>query len=706
MQQQRKSTIALLAFAIALAACQDTTTAPINAPEVPDQAPTPTAARVQEGYETQGPLARGWIMSRGGVPMEIVYEVQGTDAVWQGNIIIGRNGTIARSRAELIARMELVVSSGVAQPGVYIDGAGFRWPGGVIPFTIDGGLDNTERVTDAIAMVEQGTAGITLVPRTSETDYVTFRDASGCSSEIGRIGGQQFINLGDNCGTGNAAHEIIHALGLFHEHTRCDRDSFVEILFANIEAGREHNFTLQCDDASDHDAYDEGSIMHYSPGAFSNGNGNTINSLRGRNADMGQRDSLGPTDVSTLNFLYGDNNEAPVADIAPLAASYPEGSSVAFDGSGSSDADDAVLEYLWDFGDGSCSSAPLPAECTSVSPSHTYADNGNYTVTLTVSDGFLDDDAQATAVIVNVAPVVNAGSDATRDEGSLFSQSGSFTDPGADTWTATVNYGDGSGTQALALVDKTFQLSHTYVDNGNYTVTVQVTDDDAGMGSDLVEVTVNNVAPTVTVGPDATLTSGETFEFTGGFSDPGIIDHPWSWVIDWGTPPTTTGSTNDQGAPIMASRQVCAAGAYEVTLTVTDKDGGAGDNSLTLNVLYKTVEIEIDPAPLNRTKKGLLAVTLLSSPTFDATAVNIPSITLGNELATDTPVAKRTNGSYQATVQDVNGDGLPDLLLKFDVPTLRANGDLPDGTTELALRGFQSDACTNFRGTDSILIVR
>lgn len=689
---------------MAMVACRDTTTAPTAALEPADPAPIPTAARSPEGYATQGPLAQGWIMSRGGVPMEIVYEVQGTDAVWQGDIIIGRNGTIARTRAELMARLEVVVASGVAQPGVYIDGAGFRWPGGVIPYTIDPGLGNTSRVTDAIALVEQSTAGITLVPRTSETDYVTFQDATGCSSEIGRIGGQQFINLGDNCSTGNAAHEIIHALGLFHEHTRCDRDTYVEILTANIESGKEHNFTKQCDDASDFDEYDEGSIMHYGPTAFSTG-GNTINSLRGRNADMGQRDSLGPTDVSTLNFLYGANNEPPVAVIAPLAASYPEGSSVSFDGSGSSDPDDAVIEYLWDFGDGSCSGTPLPAKCTSVNPSHTYADNGNYTVTLTVSDGFLDDDAQRTAVIVNVAPVVNAGSDATRDEGSLFSQSGSFTDPGADSWTATVNYGDGSGTQPLTLVGKTFQLSHTYVDNGNYTVTVQVTDDDTGMGSDVVDITVNNVAPTVLVGADASLTSGETYDFTGSFSDPGIIDHPWGWVIDWGTPPNTTGSTNDQSAPIMASRQVCAAGDYEVKLTVTDKDGGEGDNSLMLSVLYKVVGIEIEPAPLNRTKKGLLAVTLLSSPTFDATAVDVSSITLGDEMAADTHVAQRNNGIYQASTEDVNGDGLPDLLLKFDVPTLYANGDLPDGITELALRGFQSDGCTNFRATDSILLV-
>ena len=81
----------------------------------------------------------------------------------------------------------------------------------------------------------------------------------------------------------------------------------------------------------------------------------------------------------------------------------------------------------------------------------------------------------------NVAPVVSAGGDVTVDEGSVFAQSGSFTDPGANTWTATVNYGDGGGVQPLVLnANKTFALSHTYADNGSFTVTVTVTDDDGG----------------------------------------------------------------------------------------------------------------------------------------------------------------------------------------------------------------------------------
>ena len=63
------------------------------------------------------------------------------------------------------------------------------------------------------------------------------------------------------------------------------------------------------------------------------------------------------------------------------------------------------------------------------------------------------------------------------DEGDTFTATGSFTDPGADAWTATVDYGDGTGSQPLALnADKTFALEHTYLDNGDFTVTVRVFD--------------------------------------------------------------------------------------------------------------------------------------------------------------------------------------------------------------------------------------
>jgi hypothetical protein len=133
---------------------------------------------------------------------------------------------------------------------------------------------------------------------------------------------------------------------------------------------------------------------------------------------------------------------------------------------------------------------------------HTYGDElpnfAPYTVTLTVTDaGGRSNTATTTAAISNVTPTVSPIPDATILSGDTFAGAGSFVDPGLDTWSATVNYGDGSGTQALTLSEKAFQLSHVYGIAGTYSVTVTVTDDDGAAGVGQGAVTVQSPQPTL-----------------------------------------------------------------------------------------------------------------------------------------------------------------------------------------------------------------
>jgi len=265
------ATLTLLGAVLAGCSPDEPPTAPSVVPNVPPLAPPASRTRV-EGYPTRGELREGFVLDRAGKPMKVRYEVHNGVAVWQGDIELGRASEIATRPEQARPFVRPGGSSGNtaakgsinAQATVIIDGDGFRWPGGVMPYVIDGAVPKTNRITDAITMIESTTGGVTIVPRTNQADYVKFITSDGCSSPIGKQGGEQTIKLGDDCSTGNAAHEMMHALGMFHEQSRCDRDDFVEILFDNVEDGKENNFDKECDGATDlGDNYDFGSMMHY-----------------------------------------------------------------------------------------------------------------------------------------------------------------------------------------------------------------------------------------------------------------------------------------------------------------------------------------------------------------------------------------------------------------------------------------------------------
>src|SRR5205807_5571359 len=136
---------------------------------------------------------------------------------------------------------------------------------------------------------------------------------------------------------------------------------------------------------------------------------------------------------------------------------------------------------------------------------HTYADNGVYTVTVTVTDKDGGSDSKTFKVTVaNANPVVTAPADQSASEGTAQSFSlGSFSDLGANDnpWAVDVDWGDGSPHTIFTQGSQGSlgSQSHTYANNGTapYTVTVKVTDKDGGFGTATFKVAVNNVPPTV-----------------------------------------------------------------------------------------------------------------------------------------------------------------------------------------------------------------
>jgi hypothetical protein len=186
--------------------------------------------------------------------------------IYQGDIILSK---------DLVSEepVKLVYERGETPPkNKSVGRTSARWPNNTVYYAIDPELTNTQRIYDAMKHWAENT-NILFLERSTEANYVYFQDGEGCSSHVGMIGGKQEITLNENCSTGNTIHEIGHAIGLWHEHSRVDRDIYVNILYENIEEDKLHNFYTYVEQFLDGAEFtndlDFNSIMMYSSFAFS-----------------------------------------------------------------------------------------------------------------------------------------------------------------------------------------------------------------------------------------------------------------------------------------------------------------------------------------------------------------------------------------------------------------------------------------------------
>jgi hypothetical protein len=329
--------------------------------------------------------------------------------------------------------------------------------------------------------------------------------------------------------------------------------------------------------------------------------------LRGRDDGFGHLSFTATNDAgrsSTTTAFFQVQNVPPTVD-AGADTSIAEGSTltrtVSLSDPGTLDTHNATV----DWGDGTTS--PLaPVAVPSFGVSHVYADDGAYAVAVCAYDDDLGSDCDSFDVdVTNAAPTVSVGTRTAGEGATVALPTTTFNDGGTlDTHTATVSWGDGTAAEAAVVNETpsgppgsaaglsgsvTTSGGHVYADNGSYTVTVCVSDDDGGSTCAAGTANIGNVAPTVSI---TSLGDGLGFflplvsiPLSATFRDAGTLD-THAATAAWGdgtssgltvgeTPFGPPGSSVGLDGTLSGAHAYAAAGTFTVGVTVTDDDGGS-----------------------------------------------------------------------------------------------------------------------------------
>ena len=116
-----------------------------------------------------------------------------------------------------------------------------KWIDGKVPYVLASGFSKKERAVIAKAMVDyEKDTCIKFEPKQyNDFDYLYIFPGTECGSLVGKVGGMQPLTLGRGClFVGIVKHELMHAVGFWHEHSRADRDEYIRVNWKNIEPGK------------------------------------------------------------------------------------------------------------------------------------------------------------------------------------------------------------------------------------------------------------------------------------------------------------------------------------------------------------------------------------------------------------------------------------------------------------------------------------
>jgi len=248
-----------------------------------------------------------------------------------------------------------------------------------------------------------------------------------------------------------------------------------------------------------------------------------------------------------------------------------------------------ILFYEWDFGDGS------RVINDTLHPEHSFEDDGHYFVRLRAwdNDGGVGEDDLIVSV-GNLPPLVNAGSDQVTNEGQSVSFKGSATDPSdLDTLTYAWDLDFDGRTFTPDVSGPT--ASTTYPDGpANIVAALLVRDDDGGQTIDTVNVTVNNLPPTIlNVSNDGPQGEGSLLTLVVEATD--VKNDTLTYAFDW----NNDGEFDSAGQSATVSNTWFNQGNYPIRIRVRDKDQGEVFTTTVVST-YNVPPIAIANADSNR----------------------------------------------------------------------------------------------------------
>lgn len=259
-----------------------------------------------------------------------------------------------------------------------------------------------------------------------------------------------------------------------------------------------------------------------------------------------------------------------VANVAPAVEAgndrtVDQGEMASFVATVTDIAEDTFL-IDWDFGDGN----------TDVGDSvmHMYDELGVYDVVVTVEDddGGVASDA-FTVTYQNVAPSVDIGSYEAIDEGDTVDVTAEVSDPGDDPIVVTWDFGDGGTAEGEAA-------SHTYVDDGRFTIAATAADDNDGTRTDTTTIIVRNVAPVITSTAPTTAIAEEEYVYDITVEDPG--DDEITYEIEVGP----EGMTVNEDGELRWTLDAVGFEDVPVRVVVSDDDGGTTTEEWTIEITF------------------------------------------------------------------------------------------------------------------------